>query len=215
MSNNLLGGRGPCNFCHEWHNNVAYHSEWECELNPRGFKARQHQESTSADLVSLYESAFEKLTPAKKFPKVIPNELQRSFEEAFGKCDCDYPADGAACTKCGRTAVELPVKPSETELDDQYYKNLDEFEAFFSPKPIESQYSIHKELTGTPSIPNDTAKDYVGLNITCSGCQTKITKPAALLFSPPQKHENHDFTKKYHLCRDCFELACIIVGICD
>jgi hypothetical protein len=28
------GGRGECPFCHEWHNNVSYHSAWECKKNP-------------------------------------------------------------------------------------------------------------------------------------------------------------------------------------
>ena len=26
----IYGGRGKCNYCKEWHNNVAYHEEWEC-----------------------------------------------------------------------------------------------------------------------------------------------------------------------------------------
>ncbi len=31
MNNNLLGGRGQCDKCGEWHNNVSYHSEHECK----------------------------------------------------------------------------------------------------------------------------------------------------------------------------------------
>jgi len=217
MSNNLLGGRGPCEFCHEWHNNVAFHSEWECEQNPRGYLARERKESHQKELLALYESAFGKIQPAKKLPTPIQNELQRSFEETFGTCQCEYTADGSSCTKCGRSVVELPrkiqskplfKKPTEPELDNEYYKNLDEFERYFAPKPIQKtpHPAIHEELTAT-------AKEYTGLQITCSGCQTKITKPAALLFSPPRKQGKHDVAQKYHLCNDCFEIACVITGI--
>jgi hypothetical protein len=31
---NKLGGRGECEYCHQWHNNVSYHREQDCPTNP-------------------------------------------------------------------------------------------------------------------------------------------------------------------------------------
>mgnify|MGYP007070567985 CR=1 FL=1 len=28
------GGRGKCQYCHKWHNNVSYHEELECDKRP-------------------------------------------------------------------------------------------------------------------------------------------------------------------------------------
>lgn len=29
----LKGGRGKCQYCSEWYDNVSYHETWECEGN--------------------------------------------------------------------------------------------------------------------------------------------------------------------------------------
>ena len=31
---NKKGGRGKCQYCNEWHNNVSYHEEHECDKRP-------------------------------------------------------------------------------------------------------------------------------------------------------------------------------------
>jgi len=28
------GGRGKCQYCNKWHNNVSYHEELECDKRP-------------------------------------------------------------------------------------------------------------------------------------------------------------------------------------
>jgi hypothetical protein len=100
------GGRGECPFCHEMHNNVAYHSAWECKKNP----------------------------------------------------DCALP----------------PTSPGVSIYDD-----------------------------GNPKGS--------GLHFVCDGCETPLTKPGALLFSPPYRTRN--ITEKYHLCLDCYERVCNLLDI--
>lgn len=39
------------------------------------------------------------------------------------------------------------------------------------------------------------------MNIKCSACNRKITKPGALVFSPPT---DGNLTQKFHLCTDCW-----------
>lgn len=49
-----------------------------------------------------------------------------------------------------------------------------------------------------------------GLQIKCNSCRNSITIPAALLFSPPDENSN---VKKIHLCQECYELVCDVVGL--
>ena len=32
--NDKKGGRGKCQYCNKWHNNVSYHEELECDKRP-------------------------------------------------------------------------------------------------------------------------------------------------------------------------------------
>ena len=54
----------------------------------------------------------------------------------------------------------------------------------------------------------------VGLQISCDGCGTPINQPAGLLFSPPLTSINKTMTvKKFHLCHECYQLACDVLGL--
>ncbi len=45
-----------------------------------------------------------------------------------------------------------------------------------------------------------------GLKIDCFKCSKKITKAAALLFSPPTlSFPSHGDVIKYHICRECYK----------
>jgi len=110
---NLMGGRGECSFCHQWYNNVSYHSAQECVANP------------------------------------------------------------------GST--------------------------------------LNRLLAEEKSAPKSTER--TGLQLSCDCCQKPITKPAALVFSPPRdsavglSYDQGLYTKKSHLCHACYELVCDVTGI--
>jgi len=49
------------------------------------------------------------------------------------------------------------------------------------------------------------------LKLKCSRCKGKISKPAALVFSPPDDHGN---CRKFHVCIECWlQLALFVQGI--
>jgi hypothetical protein len=80
------GGRGECPFCHEWHNNVSYHSAWECKKNPD---------------CALPQSAF-----AGAGASLWPADTHGNPQTPNPDHECQYDSDGGSCNKCGKTVTE-------------------------------------------------------------------------------------------------------------
>jgi hypothetical protein len=70
------------------------------------------------------------------------------------------------------------------------------FEDFFNDKPSKPEVIRVKSL----------------MTINCSACGNQLTKPGAILFSPPRKNGNSDIVTKFHLCHVCYELVCDVSG---
>lgn len=51
---NKAGGRGTCEFCNEWHNNVSYHTAQDCLANPNSYAIRSLTKDPTRDIVSDY-----------------------------------------------------------------------------------------------------------------------------------------------------------------
>jgi hypothetical protein len=207
---NKCGGRGQCRYCGQWENNVAYHEAHDCLEARRIQEAREQaylemldekkdtpkpiKSQTLNEIVSdfLGEDKHEvKRVPAPTFKKIPKDELDKLFEDFFNDKpskpetdhECQYDSDGGSCPKCGKTAVEI-----------QFPKELGN-----------ASYLIPGEISLIDSTPK-------GLHFKCNGCKQPLTKPGAILFSPPRKNGNSDIVTKFHLCQDCYELCCDVSG---
>ena len=97
---------------------------------------------------------------------------------------------------------------------NQWHNNVSWHEANECVANPHSWASKEIQMEAAKTAKEETTKQTqsIGLQINCDGCGTHITKPAALVFSPPN---NLNHTKKSHLCHDCYELICDVLGIDD
>lgn len=169
------GGRGQCSFCGQWDGNIAFHEAWECKLNPVSMAGSSYP---TEQLNKLKETVKE-INRADQSLNDAMNDAAANFAASLlgiGKEDsheCTYDADGAACPKCGKTAIEH--SPLQTDVT----------------KPIVTQK---------------------GLQIHCDTCLKLLTKPGALVFSPPSEGTPMNVTK-HHICIECYELLANVMGL--
>jgi len=80
---NKLGGRGKCQFCGEWENNVSYHEAWECLKNPHppffpGIKRASIEQK---------ERLINELVLGKKSMKCVTHSKYKAINRPDINCD--------------------------------------------------------------------------------------------------------------------------------
>lgn len=188
---NKCGGRGVCPHCHVPQNNVAYHRVHECPQRPEAIEDR-YLESLDANPI--------KEVKAQTFDQFL-KEIRESQEmKAFVK-----------------HMVNPQKEPTLNEVFEEFFTEPTDphqcrFDSDGGPCRIcgkTASETLFNVLSGKPTP--KTPEEPKGLFLYCSSCEKLLTQPGALLFSPPYKTQ--DITEKYHLCLECYELTCDVLGI--
>lgn len=131
------------------------------------------------------QAYLEMLDEKKDLPKPIKSQtLNEVVDDFLGEDKGAFPGAGALFAP----APTFEKTPKE-DLDKI-------FEDFFNDKPSKPEVIRVKSL----------------MTINCSSCGNQLTKPGAILFSPPRKNGNSDIVTKFHLCQECYELCCDVSG---
>lgn len=212
------GGPGVCPYCNEWHNNVSYHQVHDCPKSQDVLENRYLEnldQKTNAQTFTEFLNDVKNDKELKQFVLSLFNqEKEQTLNEVFDEYleslnqekpsqhKCTYDCDGGSCKKCGKS------------LSESLFEGLSKSPIVAQEKltkPVPPKDELSKAFDEFFTEENVVPPEPKGLVIHCSSCEKQITQPGALLFSPPYKNQN--ITEKYHLCMECYQLVCDVLGI--